>query len=234
MINEIINKLEDKTDKNSYHKLSVIPSDQLFNYVTIIIITIFISSRFTAQANLIIGLIFGLIVSYFIYQKDISEKETHDEQIKIKLSSIVPAPKYFDNYEDVISFFYSIREFYPINPRGFSDLVLSTDSFLKIHQDSKIGLNYCKQNYDIALDLYKKSLNHMSELYYSTEPYKMKVVKIKIESATDILKQILDKYLEEIRRVCNKEIIDKGIDYNKSKIWMGPKAKNFYDKSDLY
>lgn len=181
-------------------------SERLFIYIWILLLTIFVCTRFEIKLNLIFGALVGLIIAYIYYQKDIHSDITEKKQIDTKLETIIPTPINFKDFNDIINFFYGIREFYKVDPNNFTELVKSVDDFLKIYKDMKIGVVHRKQNYDVARDMVEKSLNNMHSIIYSTEPYQHRVATRKITVAVKVLQKILYSYLQDLRDICNNNV----------------------------
>jgi hypothetical protein len=240
-INNIANELVKKIDDNFYVNFKKIPPKSLFMYIIILVLCVTISRYIKIGINNILGIVIGITIIYYFYQKDTINSISETDQLDIKYNTIIPKPKNFVKYPEIIEFFFSIREYYKVNPKIFSELVYSVDAFLNIYQDIKNGVENCKQNYDVAYDLMRSSLNNLHSIIYSIEPKKNKIIKNKLIQANQELMKILYKYLEEMINNCNIDIETNGYDVNKIPIEkFAPNAYNLYSNtnntfySDLY
>ncbi len=106
---------------------------------------------------------------------------------------------------------------------------------MHLYTDAQKGLSLCEQNYENAELINKKALNAVHNLYYSTEPYRRKVVSGKLITAQSTLQQLLNNYLNEFKNICNANLEKNGYDIDRRKIISKvPHAKNFYEKTELY
>lgn len=227
-INAIIN---DRIDKSVYNKLVSIPPNDLFKYICVIIFCLLLVRLMNINITIIFGLILGLVIVYLLYDKNELEINTFDDQIKFKLLSIVPKPKNFDNYTKLIQLIYSIRDFYEYNPDIFTNLINSLDSYIRIYEDIKIGIEYCHLNVDVAKQMAKNALNSLHSFIYTID--NNDILEVKLRNAMVELQKLLTYYTNDMITICNSVIDKNGYNTKNKRIHdKGPKEYNLYHNNE--
>ena len=189
---------------------------QLFKYIIIFIISSYMFSKVNIGLNNIIGGTIGMIVIFIMIGKVNSQKNSDNNELMNKYNSIIPLPKNGSKYPEFIEYFHSIREFYFYNKKEFTSMVKNIDLLLKIYEDVKIGVRYCKYHYDIALEKRKNALNHLHSIIYSLEDDKS--LQHKLVESIKYLQILTGKYLNYIENICNEDIEQNGYNIEKTKI----------------
>ena len=219
------NEINETIKKSLYNYLISINSKDLFNYLIISLVCLLFANLLNIQLTSIFGIVVGLLLVYIFYNKKTLEVSSYDNQLKIKLELIRPKPMMFDDYPEIIEFFYSIREFYNYNPEAFSKTVQNVDLILKLYKDIQIGIKDCKLNVDIVKEKKTNPLNHLRSIIYNLE--NNKILERKLKKALNALHKILNNYEKYVINICNKQIKDNGYDNSKSYIHSnGPKPYN--------
>ena len=236
-ISKLNNKINKTIDNSLYVSLANINSKELFNYFIIIILSIYFFNYINIQFKSVFGIIIGIVIAYIIYNKQVLDISSYNDQLKIKLELIKPTPELFINYPELVEFFYSIREFYDYNRDSFTRCINNIDSFLKIYNDIKIGIKYCDKNIDVVKLLKKKALNNLHSVIFNLEDNF--IIEKKLKKSLTTLQKILNIYLNDMIDICNKDIDNNGYNYEKSYIFKdGPSAYNTFLTSnalfDLY
>lgn len=232
--NKIIKKIDNEINKiikNSiFVKLSNINSKHLFQYLSILFLSVSFLNYIDIGFKAVIGIILGLTICYIIYDKRLLDVNSYNEQLFLKLQLIKPYPKYFKNYPELIEFFYSIRDFYDYNYQAFTNCIKHMELFLIIYQDIKSGVINCSQNIDIIRNKKKNILNHLHSIIFNMPDNK--IIEKKLKKAMTELNKILNMYENDMINICNKQINDNGYSNDKSYVYSGgPKAYNLFTGS---
>ena len=138
------------------------------------------------------------------------------EKINIKLSKIVPTPKYMYLDVGLIEIFYSLRDLREFNKPVYDKLIHTIDEFLKLYYETYVSkILLYNQQYDVLRDLKKKILNMMHSMIYSI-PNTVLVDKLKI--GIDGVHLILNYHLNQIKIKNNLDIRDNGMSRLKKEI----------------
>lgn len=189
---------------------------QLFKYIIIFIVASYMFSKVNIGLNNIIGGIIGFIIIFIMIGKTNSQKDSNSNELINKYNSIIPLPTYGSDYPEFIEYLHSIREFYFYNKKEFTGMVENIDLLLKIYEDVKIGVRYCKYHYDIASEKRKNALNHLHSIIYSLEDDKS--LEHKLVESIKYLQILTGKYLNNIEKICNTDIERNGYNIEKTKI----------------
>lgn len=146
--------------------------------------------------------IFALILVYILFQK-IQQKEkdgfnTFNEQMDYKLS-ILNTPSHFHLDTNFINLFYDIYDWRKKNANNFHHAMKAANNVLKIENDTEKNLQRCTDNYEIAFEQAKLSLNMMHTFVYTLE-HPLLVKKLKRVIAR--LQQLLYRHLDQIKNNC--------------------------------
>ena len=232
-ITKINNDINQIIKKSIYVTLSTINSRELFVYILVIIISIIFFNYINIKFKSAVGIVIGLSIAYIIYDKQVLDVSSYENQLKMKLELIRPTPKFFGDYPELIEFFYSIRELYNYNNDSFTNCVKDVDSLLRLYSDIKIGIKYCDKNIDIVKSFKKKALNNLHSIVFDIE--NNKIIEKKLKKSLTELQKILDIYLDDMINICNKDIEVNGYNIEKSYVYKGgPKAYNTFFAKDEY
>tara|TARA_A100001015_G_C15031668_1_gene733642 strand:- start:2218 stop:2892 length:675 start_codon:yes stop_codon:yes gene_type:complete len=195
-----------------------IENNYLFKYICIIIFCIFIFSSIKINFSSFIGFLFGVTICYYIYNKNLITKYNREELLK-KNKISTQFIKKFPEFED---FIYSITDIKNYNLHTYNNIIQNINSFLNIYTDIKFGVNNCKYNYDLAVDMKRNALNNLHSIIINIEENKVLINKLKL--LINKLHNILNKYLNKMITICNHNIEKNGYDIN----------THFINKNELY
>jgi hypothetical protein len=191
-----------------YLSISKINSADLFIYINIILVSLIFFNKINIKFKSFVGILYGLIFAYYIYNKKDVEMSTYDEQLQDKLNNIMAHPTYFNLYDEIIDLFYDLKIFYNYNKYEYLKCIQNVDLFLKIYNDIKIGIKYCDKNIDIILDLKQNALNNLHSMIYSIE--NNKIIENKLKNGINKLNNILISYEKDMINICNRQIENNG------------------------
>lgn len=222
--NKNIELVGNSTD-NIYLYLARLDNKFIFTKLTIIILTTYF---FHITINKwYIGFLLSIFVSYIISRRNDYIFNTRNQQLIDKYDQLLIKPQYSNKYPEYIDFLFSIQDIGKYNLDAFRNLINSIDNFLILYDDINIGVEYCKQNYDIAQQERLNALNHLHSLVYSLEPNQILVNKL--NESIKFLQQLTNNYLYKIKNKCNTNIID----YKTEFINDGPYSYNKFDHNNF-
>lgn len=133
-----------------------------FIYITVIIGTILLLSRVNITGHLILGLIIGTILVYYINEKNVHTGNTFLQSMKTILGSDRMKPhqnKHLAKNSELVLFLDGHKEYYTYNPKLWNDLVRHINNFLHIMHDIELGVEWFNLDYDTMKNLKGKILN---------------------------------------------------------------------------
>jgi hypothetical protein len=196
----------------------------IFYYCIIIIFSIYFFRSKNIGLNVILALFLGTVIISYIHERSEIINDTEQKERKLKINTIKPPTKYFENKDDVINFFFSVQDFYHLNPQVYEDVIDNVDAFLNIHRILNIGTDYSEDYYQIAKDKKSEALNSFQALIYSLPDNT--IILEKHERANKRLETILNKYLNEMYDICGDYIIKHGYNIYRHPINIGPDGYN--------
>ena len=194
-----------------YNYLKNIPNEYVFYYTVIFFVVYFFlrGQKFVYQD--IIILIISLICIYLLNEARRTLYISRMEELKIKLNSIFPKPKYFYMDSGIIEIIHSMKEFKAYNILAFNNLINMLDTFLGIIRDIEKDNSQACSLYLNLIDFRKSILNNTQSFIYKI-PSNL-VIENKLTDITDNLHLILNYHMENVRLLCNKNN-DKNITIN--------------------
>lgn len=209
-----------------YNYIRKIDSNATFIYLSIIVFIIYIVSKIIKPSMYnIIGLIFGIIIVYYLNDKNKTTLGYLNEQIETRMLSLRPKPSYFHLDTDIIDIFYNTRDFRKYHREGYDNALMCTDNLLSIVYSVKLGVNDCFRNYDIAREQYEKAMNHYQSIIHHLPT--QKVLLDKYQTSMNILQLLLRRHIDDIYKNCEETQVEKGIN-NRTELRYntGPKAND--------
>jgi hypothetical protein len=224
-------------EKNIYTYLNEIDINNLFMYFSIIIISIFLFSNFKIKGNLIIALFVGILICYILNEKVNSQSSNNKNNLKKKIKEINIKNKNVNNYNDFIDFLFYIKECKEYNYETYKNIVDNIDSFLEIYRNIKLGVKYCKYNYDVAIDKKRNALNSLHSLILNIDSSFL--LNEKLNDSIFKLQKIFNIYENEMIQICNDKIDKEGFTIHSNVINNNHKYPyNYFDNKeytyDLY
>ena len=198
---DYVTKFFEDKKKGIYNYLLSTPDKSLFYYTIIFFIVYFFlkTQQFVYQDIIII--IISFIVIYLINERRRTLYISRMDELKIKLNSIFPKPKFFYMDAGIIELIYSIREFKTYNVLSFNNLIQIIDSFLSIINDIENDNSLGCQLYSNLVDFKKSALNNLQSIIHKT-PNNLDAEN-KLSNALESLHIILNYHLDNVRLVCN-------------------------------
>lgn len=202
----------------------------MFMYVIILIVSIYIFSFINIKLNTILAICIACIIIKYLYTENKESNDNLDKQHNIKVKNIQPKPQKLDKYRDVIDFLFSIQDMYYYNQQAYEDLIDNLDIFFQIYENMHIGEKLYEHNYELAVNKKHNSINSLHSLIYEI-PISMND---KLSESLVVLEDILNRYLDELREICEDNIIKNGYDKDRHIIHTGPLQYNRYLNSEIH
>jgi len=190
-----------------------IDSHSLFFYIVVVIIVYVMLSFLNIQFKNVVSVLVALSIVYFLNERRKSTETTEMQEIELKLYQIFPKPKFFHLDAGLIELITSIQEFRKYNEDSYDKMVRTIDTLLKIEFDIENGVNYCKENVQIAKKFKKQALNYLSSIIMMTPVDRN--IEIKLNKAVKSLHFILNHHIDQMIDECNKREEHERYDYYK-------------------
>lgn len=223
-LDEIGEELEQSLTDGFFNYVDEITSTELFKYIVIVQIFILIFGRIPIKLNHTIGLIFGIIVAYFLNEKSNSQSMTEMKELEIKMERIEPRPSYFYVDANMIELFFNMLDFKKYNDSAYEKAVKNTDVFLKLMVDIEIGSVNCKQDIDVAKDMSKHALNHLHSIIHRLPSNEG--LELKLKNSIRTLQIYFKRHLEHMIDICNKKVEKDGYNIYNQKIYKDHPSPN--------
>ncbi|AYV79706.1 MAG: hypothetical protein Faunusvirus40_6 [Faunusvirus sp.] len=200
---------------NIYKYLQYLDNSQIFLYISIVVISIFLFKKLNIAIISIIGLVFGVVVCYVLSRKQDLQTGNRDTQLDMEYKSMKIAPEHLQEYTDIIDFLYENTYIWNRNLDAYDQVVKSLQGFFAIYENIVNGVEYCAENIDIMVNRKTDALNYMSSSIYSLEGDKNIVNNL--SQAVKRLHIILNGYIDTVTDKCDRQYKRQG--YNiKTKI----------------
>lgn len=194
---------------------STLDNKTLFYYFVIFISIIFVFSTVKIKLNIICGICIAYLTINYLYN-NYREKQGKENKIKMfQESNLLPKPKIFEKYGDIIKYLFSIQDFYIYNPQAYGDMIKSLENFLRTYEETENNKSESGINYDLMLSYKKNATNSLHSIIYNL-PNDVEYTN-KLNDAIIFIQEILDKYLDKIKLINKNYIYINGYN-NKTKI----------------
>lgn len=209
-------------------------SEKIFTFVTLFIAIVYAFSWFTMNLSYIVGAIVAAIIIYYMFlkYKQTEVDEYHD--MKYKLSTLTPQPKYFNEYDEIVDFFYSIREYAHYHYFAYEKSIKSIDHFFKIYWYvfNTPNITNCTHHVQLAEEKIHDALNHLRSVEFKQNI--QQDTHDKLQLAINHLHIMMNKYLLKMINKCNK--INNAINNTTKEleiIYDAPKPINHFNDSNM-
>jgi hypothetical protein len=181
-----------------------------FKYILIIICAVLLFYRLNLQSAIWIGLIIGLITTYYLNEKNAQYLNNNADKIWTVLKgSTLKNTKYFINDPPMIQFIDDVKELKKYNILEFNKFIINIDKLLKLSYDLKMGVSRCKENLDLINELKVASLNQFHSLVYKI-PHAD--IRAKYNHYSKELGFLLNERLAQLTKMCKSYYIMKNVD----------------------
>ena len=178
-----------------YDYISEIDNNDKFKYLAMILVSIFLMRRLALDSHVLVGLLFGIILVYYLNQRAVSIGTDFVSSSQQKLRNpIFREAKNLHQDSELLDFLYSIREYRYYNPAVYRKLILIVDRFLRIVNDMEIGVADMGANYEQLKDYKSRALNGLHSMIYRIP--QSQATNRKFESAMDRLEVLMNVHLD--------------------------------------
>ena len=196
-----------KTNNIIYNILNYDEPSIIFNYGIFLIIIIFIFSKINFNINILIGLLFFSIISYYFYTYKEINTIGKLELKKNKFNSLYTKSKILEKYPDIVDILFYMEEFKNQSISIYNELIKNFENFCKIYEyctiDYKLIYSYYSTLTDIKINILF-SLN--SFIFSSYDNYlETKINNIKIST-----ERTLNKLLNNLVIINKKKLYYNG------------------------
>lgn len=197
-----------------YTELTNIPKQQLFFFLALaLLVSGYVFWAIQPTFALVIALIAGMIVFYFLNDKQKTKLSSYNEELEYRLKVIRPQPQHFYTDPDVINIFYNIREFRVYNPDAYGKAVQAADIILGLHEDVNLGTKDCSWDIQEAKRQLKLCLNNLHSMIYKMpnapriyEKYRPDPVMKKYKDMLKTIHIVLRRHIDDMYNRCKKQV----------------------------
>ena len=147
-----------------------------------------------------------------------------------KKKLITPKIDKINDYDDLLNFIFSVQDLNIYNPQTYEEFIINIELFLQIYENTKIDDKFYTQYYHIADQVKNESINKLYSMIYNLSD-KIEV-RIKLENAVKVLREILNNYMEELFKICNEKTKKNGYYSRITPLNKGFKPSNLYLNED--
>lgn len=144
---------------------------------------------------------------------------------------IIPFPNESLKYDNMVNFLFSIQDFYIYNPQAYEDMIEQIDYFFRLYEDIINNNQFAGEHYELLEGCKRNALNSLQSLVHTISPNKE--IDDKLDNSLKILNILLQKYINDIKKINDIYIYENGIKPNTKIIYIGPTPINIYDKTEF-
>lgn len=194
----------------------------IFWCIVIFISTLLFFSRLE-KANILCGLLFGLVFIMYLYENNKKEQYTKNILVEQKKNALLPKPQK-EYGEDMQNFLFSTQYFYQYNPQAYEDFINELDDFIGIYEQTKDDFKLSGINYNLLTDKKKSLLFTFNSILFNLPPSMSH--ETKLYNSVKILDLLLEKYLNNIMKLFRYNIKQNGYITSTELPRIGPMAYN--------
>lgn len=223
----ISHRTED-TGQSLYVYIDEWGSNRLFLYLLLLVVIIWILSYRNIKLNLVVALFATyFIVSYLNHSTKVSNNTLQDI-VNIKEDSIEPKPKKTTlEQSDVRNFLFSIQDLRVYNAQAYEEMIYTIDDFFEYYAIVFIEPSRSYIYYGLMEQAKRDALNALKSLIFSIPDDQR--IRGKLNRATDIMDDILAKYLDQISYIADEYTHKNGWNTDTKVLNYGAKPYNQYD-----
>jgi hypothetical protein len=199
----------------------------LFWYIVIFIVILFIFSRMSININIIFGFALAYMLIVYLYN---DYKRVNNDTVKLlenKKSLLFPKPIESLEHTDIVNFLFSIQDFYIYNPQAYADMIETIDLFFSIYNETYNNHKMAGRNYLLLIEKKRNALNSLQSII-NNMPRNSQYDK-KLSDAIYVLESMLNKYIDDIKKLYDNELYESGYTTKTVLINKGPYGYNIYD-----
>lgn len=217
---------------NIYDIIHHMNSPTVFKYIVILIATYFLFKHKSVSLAVILGLVIGVIVVYYLYVKSESTVSDRLQEHKLKVEHILPEPEKIKSNERLVDFLFSIQDMYQYNPQAYEEMMDNIEAFLTIYDTIMKGVRLYDYYYGVAVDKKENAVNALQSIIYKLPS--SKALMNKHMRSHKRLETILTDIINEMYDKCKEYRIRYGTTIHNKVLLDNPKPYNNYEEGDNY
>lgn len=207
--------------------VDAIKNKDMFNYIVIILFSLFIFLKLTVGLNVIMALVLASLVIFYLNEKKNVEIITEEAQNRVKYETIKPPLDNVPADSPIVDFLFTVQDFYAYNPAAYEEMIDNLKSFFQLNKDIFQENKMYAYYYQIALSKKNNALNAFQSLIFKLPTDKE--FTDKFNRAHVRLETILNKYLNDLYDKCEKNIKQFGPNNITRPLDKGPTGHNVYN-----
>ncbi len=195
-----------------YKSIADIDKTDMFMYAVLIIGITVIVTRIAPSSTVLVGIVIGFIVVYYLNDKQVTIQGNYVHQI----INILRAPRLQLNrnrylYHDalIVEFLETYKEYFDYNPQAYTSLTNQIDNLLHLGDDIRRGSTNYSRDYDIMLHTKSKILNTYHSILHKI-PHEHTNLH-KFHKGAKTLKHLVNEHLEAANRHSLSRSAEEGI-----------------------
>jgi hypothetical protein len=206
---------------------STLDNKTLFYYIVIFIAITFAFSTVKLGLNIIYGTVVAYLVIHYLYNNYKGKQETENKTKSFQEANLLPKPKIFEKYGDIIKYLFSIQDFYIYNPQAYEDMTESLANFFRTFEETENNPAQAGVNHGLMVSYKRYATNSLHSIIFNL-PNDVQYTN-KLNEAIVILQEILDKYLDKVIILQKKNLYEYGYNTGTKLINTGQMAYNSFD-----
>ena len=154
---------------NLFEIVSKMDAITRFKYVVVVIVCINLLSRINMGINIIVALVIAYLLIKYMNDKMLHSNRLKKNNVETKANIIKPALIDYDQYHDLVDFFFSIQDLSQYNPQAYEEMINNVNSFLVIYDETKNITRLCEDKYQIAEQKVYNAVNALHSIIHSLE-----------------------------------------------------------------
>lgn len=189
--------------KSFYRYINDIQPKFMLIYIIIISVIITIFGEFDLNIGNTIGIIFSLVIVYYLNDYQTINYEDEIQTTEMKLNSIKPKPNFFYIDAVIIDLVYNLMEFSNFNNQDFTNMVYNIDNLFRLELDVEKGVKNCDFIFENVKQLRKDALNNMISILNSIPA--IDPMRKKFTEGIKTMQIYLQDHIDKIKRDCTKQ-----------------------------
>lgn len=204
---------------------------RLYLYILVLIIVIWVFSQQSVTLNLVVGLAIAYFVISYMNHKSKTTNDTQDDIVRIKKAKIKPEPLETTlDKPDVRNFLFSVQDLRVYNPQAYEEMIKKIDAFFTYYTIVFVEPSRSYIYYGLMEQAKRDVLNALKSMIFEIPEDKR--VRAKLNRATDVIDEVMTKYLDQISHIADEYTYKYGYNVNTKVLNYGAKPYNQYD--DIY
>ena len=209
-----------------YQKLNILNNlnkKNVFWYFVIFCVIVYAFSKTQIGLNVVFGSIVGFLLLWYLYDDHTNRQKENKDLINKKRNSIIPPIVDSLKHNEIVDFLFSIQDLYVYNPQAYEDMVEQIDFFFRLYQEVQNDNSLAGQDYELLENAKRQALNSLQSIIHNMAPNKG--LDDKLDNAVSLLNVLLQKYLNDVKKINNVYIYETGISLSTKLIEINKKDK---------